>query len=192
MPVCAARCLSDGRVPCSRRPAIHQPRLRAGAHGRHGVSATSGTELSVLDRQWRTLRSFDDGPTVDAYLRRGSSALLRAKAHVDLRATRPSRAFLVSRGRSQAAPFSLPRADYRRGPRGRRLRVPRGVECPCGASRPEPPDAPDREAAVPAASRSRGVQNAPVVIPAEPYGGVFRTLLPPGSQASAVFGLPAS
>jgi hypothetical protein len=41
---------------------------RVGAHGKHAVSATRGTELSVLDRQWRALRSFDNGPTVDAYV----------------------------------------------------------------------------------------------------------------------------
>lgn len=53
---------------------------RVGAHGRHAVSAARGTELSVIDRQWRTLRSFDVGPTVDAYVA-GPSALLCAKAH---------------------------------------------------------------------------------------------------------------
>lgn len=53
---------------------------RVGAHGKHAVSAASGTELSVLDRQWRTLRSFDGGPTVDAYVA-GPSALLCAKAY---------------------------------------------------------------------------------------------------------------
>lgn len=53
---------------------------RVGAHGKHAVSATSGTELSVIDRQWRTLRSFDGGPTVDAYVA-GPSALLCAKAY---------------------------------------------------------------------------------------------------------------
>lgn len=53
---------------------------RVGAHGRHAVSATRGTELSVIDRQWRTLRSFDRGPTVDAYVAVPSS-LLCAKAH---------------------------------------------------------------------------------------------------------------
>lgn len=53
---------------------------RVGAHGKHAVSATRGTELSVLDRQWRTLRSFDGGPSVDAYVA-GPSALLCAKAH---------------------------------------------------------------------------------------------------------------
>lgn len=53
---------------------------RVGTHGKHAVSATRGTELSVLDRQWRTLRSFDGGPTVDAYVA-GPSALLCAKAY---------------------------------------------------------------------------------------------------------------
>lgn len=53
---------------------------RVGAHGKHAVSATSGTELSVLDRQWRTLRSFDVGPTVYAYVA-GPTALLCAKAY---------------------------------------------------------------------------------------------------------------
>lgn len=64
-----------------RLPVLHRPRLRVGAHGRHAVSATSGTDLSVLDRQWRTLRSFDDGPTDDTYVA-GPSALLRVKARV--------------------------------------------------------------------------------------------------------------
>lgn len=53
---------------------------RVGAHGKHAVSATRGTELSVLDRRWRTLRAFDGGPTADAYIA-GSSALLCAKAY---------------------------------------------------------------------------------------------------------------
>lgn len=53
---------------------------RVGAHGKHAVSAAHGTELSVLDRQWRTLRSFDGGSTVDAYVA-GPSALLCAKAY---------------------------------------------------------------------------------------------------------------
>ncbi|WP_285723898.1 hypothetical protein [Psychromicrobium xiongbiense] len=53
---------------------------RVGAHGKRAVSATRGTELSVIDRQWRTLRSFDGGPTVDAYVA-GPSALLCAKAY---------------------------------------------------------------------------------------------------------------
>lgn len=53
---------------------------RVGRHGKHTVSATRGTELSVLDRQWRTLRSFDGGPTADAYVA-GPAALLCAKAY---------------------------------------------------------------------------------------------------------------
>lgn len=53
---------------------------RVGAHGKHAVSSTHGTELSVVDRQWRKLRSFDGGPTVDAYVA-GPSALLCAKAY---------------------------------------------------------------------------------------------------------------
>jgi hypothetical protein len=53
---------------------------RVGAHGKHAVSATRGTELSIIDRQWRTLRSFEGGPTVDAYVA-GPSALLCAKAY---------------------------------------------------------------------------------------------------------------
>jgi hypothetical protein len=53
---------------------------RVGAHGKHAVSATRGTELSVLDRQWRTLRAFDGGPAVEAYVA-GPSALLCAKAY---------------------------------------------------------------------------------------------------------------
>jgi hypothetical protein len=53
---------------------------RVGAHGKHAVSSAHGTELSVVDRQWRKLRSFDGGPTVDAYVA-GPSALLCAKAY---------------------------------------------------------------------------------------------------------------
>lgn len=53
---------------------------RVGVHGKRSVSATRGTELSVLDREWRMLRSFDGGPTVDAYVA-GPSALLCAKAY---------------------------------------------------------------------------------------------------------------
>lgn len=51
-----------------------------GAHGKHAVSAARGTELSVLDRQLISLRSFDDGPDVEAYVA-GPSALLCAKAY---------------------------------------------------------------------------------------------------------------
>lgn len=53
---------------------------RVGAHGRHAVSATRGTELSLLDRRVIRLRSFDSGPGVDAYVA-GPAALLCAKAH---------------------------------------------------------------------------------------------------------------
>ncbi|MDR1188326.1 MAG: hypothetical protein LBK95_12880 [Bifidobacteriaceae bacterium] len=53
---------------------------RVGAHGKRAVSATRGTELSVLDRRLLVLRSFDGGPTVDAYVA-GPSALLCAKAY---------------------------------------------------------------------------------------------------------------
>lgn len=81
MPVRAARCLNDGRIPCARRPALHQPSVRIAAHGGRAVSAASGTELSVVGRQCRTVRSFDDGPTVDAHVA-GLSALLRVKAHM--------------------------------------------------------------------------------------------------------------
>jgi hypothetical protein len=52
---------------------------RVGVHGRRSVSVTYGTELSLLDRQWLTLRAFDAGPTVDAYVA-GPAALLCAKA----------------------------------------------------------------------------------------------------------------
>lgn len=53
---------------------------RVGPHGKHAVSATRGTELAVLDRTWRTLRSFDDRPGVETYIA-GPSALLCAKAY---------------------------------------------------------------------------------------------------------------
>lgn len=53
---------------------------RVGPHGKHAVSATRGTELAVLDREWRTLRSFDDGPSVETYIA-GPAALLCAKAY---------------------------------------------------------------------------------------------------------------
>lgn len=53
---------------------------RVGAHGKRAVSATAGTELSIVDRQLYTLRAFDGGSTVDAYVA-GPSALLCAKAH---------------------------------------------------------------------------------------------------------------
>lgn len=53
---------------------------RVGAHGKHSVSATEGTELSLLDRSLTVLRSFDGGPSVEAYVA-GPSALLCAKAY---------------------------------------------------------------------------------------------------------------
>lgn len=72
----APMALARGDLTSARR--IRAARL--GAHGKHAVSATHGTELSVIDRQLRTLRSFDGGPTVDAYVA-GPSALLCAKAY---------------------------------------------------------------------------------------------------------------
>ncbi|MCT1549658.1 hypothetical protein [Brevibacterium casei] len=53
---------------------------RVGAHGKHSVSATEGTELSLLDRRLAVLRSFDTGPGVQAYVA-GPAALLCAKAY---------------------------------------------------------------------------------------------------------------
>lgn len=53
---------------------------RVGIHGKHAVSATRGTELSILDRHQRTLRAFDDGPTVEVYVA-GPAALICAKAY---------------------------------------------------------------------------------------------------------------
>ncbi|MDR0593843.1 MAG: hypothetical protein LBG60_11415 [Bifidobacteriaceae bacterium] len=53
---------------------------RVGAHGERAVSAAPGTQRSVLDRQWRTLRAFDAGPTGDAYVA-GPAAPLCAKAY---------------------------------------------------------------------------------------------------------------
>ncbi|GAB2518822.1 hypothetical protein [Paramicrobacterium agarici] len=53
---------------------------RVGAHGKRAVSATRGTELSIIDRSLMTLRSFDEGPAVDAYVA-GPAALLCAKAY---------------------------------------------------------------------------------------------------------------
>lgn len=53
---------------------------RVGAHGKHSVSATEGTELSLLDRRLTVLRSFDTGPGVKAYVA-GPAALLCAKAY---------------------------------------------------------------------------------------------------------------
>ncbi|MRX43255.1 hypothetical protein [Agromyces kandeliae] len=53
---------------------------RVGPHGDRVVSATEGTELSLVDRHLRTLRAFDDGPEVDVYIA-GPTALLCAKAY---------------------------------------------------------------------------------------------------------------
>lgn len=53
---------------------------RVGVHGKHSVSATEGTELSLIDRALMMLRSFDDGPSAEAYVA-GPSALLCAKAY---------------------------------------------------------------------------------------------------------------
>ena len=53
---------------------------RVDNHGGHSVSATEGTELSLIDRTLMTLRSFDDGPSAEAYVA-GPTALLCAKAY---------------------------------------------------------------------------------------------------------------
>lgn len=53
---------------------------RVAPHGKHAVSAARGTELAVLDREWRMLRSFDDGPGIETYIA-GPAALLCAKAY---------------------------------------------------------------------------------------------------------------
>lgn len=53
---------------------------RVGSHGKRAVSATRGTELSTIDRKLYTLRAFDDGAAVEAYVA-GPSALLCAKAY---------------------------------------------------------------------------------------------------------------
>lgn len=53
---------------------------RVGGHGKSSVSATRGTELTTVDRELVQLRSFDDGPGVEAYVA-GPSALLCAKAY---------------------------------------------------------------------------------------------------------------
>lgn len=53
---------------------------RVGGHGRAAVSATAGTELSVVDREFRLLRAFDGGEGVMAYVA-GPTALLCAKAY---------------------------------------------------------------------------------------------------------------
>jgi hypothetical protein len=61
----------------SRRP---RRAARVGEHGDDAVSATVGTELSVIDREWRYLRSFDDGEGVEVFVA-GRAALLCAKAY---------------------------------------------------------------------------------------------------------------
>lgn len=53
---------------------------KVGEHGSHSVSATRGTELSLVDRSLRMIRSFDDGPDVEGYVA-GAAALLCAKAY---------------------------------------------------------------------------------------------------------------
>lgn len=53
---------------------------RVGSHGEAAVSATRGAELSLIDRRLSTLRSFDGGTEVEAYVA-GPTALLCAKAH---------------------------------------------------------------------------------------------------------------
>jgi hypothetical protein len=63
--------------PGTRRPTRG---ARVGAHGAHAVSATRGTELSVIDRRRMMLRSFDDGPGVEVNVA-GPAALLCAKAY---------------------------------------------------------------------------------------------------------------
>lgn len=63
-------------------PGITRPirAARVPPHGKHSVSATEGTELSLIDRSLMTLRSFDDGPNAEAYIA-GPTALLCAKAY---------------------------------------------------------------------------------------------------------------
>lgn len=53
---------------------------RVGIHGRRVVSATEGTELSIVDRHLGTLRAFDGGPDTQAFIA-GPTALLCAKAY---------------------------------------------------------------------------------------------------------------
>ncbi len=53
---------------------------RVGDHGNQSVSATRGTELTVVDRELTELRSFDEGSGTPAYVA-GASALLCAKAY---------------------------------------------------------------------------------------------------------------
>lgn len=56
--------------------------IRSARVGDHGtsVSATAGTELSVVDRHRATLRAFDSDASVETYIA-GPAALLCAKAH---------------------------------------------------------------------------------------------------------------
>lgn len=61
----------------SRRP---RRAARVGGHGDDAVSATVGTELSIIDRHRRYLRSFDDGDGVEVFVA-GHAALLCAKAY---------------------------------------------------------------------------------------------------------------
>lgn len=52
-----------------------------GPHGRRSVSKTTGTELSLIDRQWMTIGSFDDQePDGEGYVA-GAAALICAKAY---------------------------------------------------------------------------------------------------------------
>lgn len=51
-----------------------------GAHGRRTASKTEGTELMLIDRNVMLLRSFDGGPSVEAYVA-GTAALICAKAY---------------------------------------------------------------------------------------------------------------
>lgn len=53
---------------------------RTGEHGKDSVSATGGTELTVIDRERHHLRAFDDGPRVDVFIA-GRAARLCAKAY---------------------------------------------------------------------------------------------------------------
>lgn len=51
-----------------------------GKHGQRTASRTEGTELSLIDRDVMTVRSFDDGDGIDAYVA-GGAALICAKAY---------------------------------------------------------------------------------------------------------------
>lgn len=53
---------------------------RVGDHGKRAVSATEGTELSLVDRFHASLHAFDSDASVDTYIA-GPSALLCAKAY---------------------------------------------------------------------------------------------------------------